>query len=80
MCNYNKRPIIGNTYDIDENFRLEIIEENEMYRFYIYHKNYGIKMSMYGLYKKDTSIADIGSIIEDTKPYVELYTEEYMQG
>ena len=78
MCEYNKRPIVGYTYDIDENFRLDIVEENEMYHFYIYHKNYGVKMSMYGLYKKDTSIADTVSIVDDAKEYIEIYTEEYI--
>ena len=65
------------TYEIENGFYLDIQEKKDTLEFYIYHKDYGIKMLMFGLCNYDASEQE--EILYANAPrYMDIYKDEYM--
>lgn len=66
--------------EMPDGFMIDIIEQDNRFEAYLYHKSYGIKSFMYGLLKSD---ADKAAFIENVEcnfnEYKEMYKSEYMQ-
>ena len=68
-------------YEYDDGFRVEIVIGDENYEAWLWHKNYGIKASMFGMPKSQQSYEDFletveATIIED----IIAYAQDYMDG
>lgn len=61
-------------------FIIEIdITENDKFEFWIYNKNYGIKMLMFGINFYENHINEIIEILErNINIYINIYKEKYM--
>lgn len=85
MANYNVSFKEIMKVEIDNNYVVEVSKEEThdvLYEFYLYHKNYGTKMLMFGMYEKyfpeETPVMNyILSVIEDNiEAHIEYYEEE----
>lgn len=76
------------TYDVDEGFMIDAVydPDREMYEAWLYHKDYGVKMSMFGLPKKQKNMnkvldhKEFMDIIRNNlehEGYIPLYVEKY---
>ena len=64
-------------YTLPYGFIIEADKCEEVTDFYIYHKDYGIKMLMFGLCNYDT--AEQEEILYANAPqYMDIYKDEYM--
>lgn len=71
-----------NTYAFRDGFMVDIVETEDTYDCYLYHKQYGIKSSMFGLPKEYFAcLADVESLVLANlceENYIKYYKEEYM--
>ena len=67
------------TYEMDNDFMMDIVSGDEVYFAYIYHSKYGIKEQMFGMYKDDISLKAFTEIAAHNFPtFIDTYTENYM--
>ena len=66
------------TFELEDGYFLDAVTLPEYYEFYIYHKNIGYKMLMFGLpkYQQDYDEA-VEIAFYNTEEYIEVYDEEY---
>lgn len=62
----------------DDDFYIDIVEEEKTLEAWMQHKNFGISVLMYGLLKSDVSYNDfVAMVARDCKAYEQQYMEEY---
>ena len=64
--------------EINDGFIVEVspsIKDNELYEFYLGHKEYGIKMMMFATRASEDEFMRI--IVENVDKYIETYEERY---
>ena len=69
------------SYDPGREWLIDIVtdEEEKTYTAFLYHRNYGIKEMMFGVYMKDTSLEDfIDDVRLNADDYIAQYVEDYM--
>lgn len=69
------------TCDPGREWLIDIVtdEEEKTYTAFLYHRNYGIKEMMYGVYMEKDSLEDFLLDIDMTvSDYIEQYVEDYM--
>ncbi|MBR4022743.1 MAG: hypothetical protein IKI94_09200 [Ruminococcus sp.] len=75
--NINKYVKTITVYTLPSGFIIEADKCEEVTDFYIYHKDYGIKMLMFGLCNDDT--AEQEEILYVNAPqYMDIYKDKYM--
>lgn len=67
------------TYEITDKkydgFMIDVVEKNDAYEIYIYHRNYGIKSLMFGLLK---SLQSENTLLKNIEMHVFDYAKKYM--
>lgn len=68
-------------YEMEDDFIVEVYKNNDIFKFWIYHRNYGIKGFMFGIPEKyineENTIENlIKGNFEEQKDF---YIQEYMQ-
>lgn len=71
-----KLNIITETYDAGNGFRIEVVQEGNLFEAWIYHKDYGIKALMFGA--EDTKENFMQLVETGLDEEMEYYEEEYM--
>ncbi len=69
------------SYDPGREWLIDIVtdEEEKTYTAFLYHRDYGIKEMMYGVYMEKHSLEDFLLDIDMTaSDYIENYVEDYM--
>lgn len=69
------------SYDPGREWLIDIVtdDEEKTYTAFLYHRNYGIKEMMFGVYMKDTSLEDfIDDVRLNADDYIAQYVEDYM--
>ena len=64
-------------YTLPYGFIIEANKGEEVTDFYIYHKDYGVKMLMFGLCNYDTSEQE-EILYTSASRYMDIYKDEYM--
>lgn len=65
------------TYELDNNFRVDIVTEGNHAEAWIYNTEYGIKSLMFGC--ENETKEDFMAMVEDSlDEEIKFYTEEYM--
>lgn len=73
---YNKKILV---YEIKYDFIVEVIKDDKdnTSEFWLYHKDYGIKMFMYGIECDEKEYEEL--IFSDINSYINIYKKEYME-
>ena len=68
-------------YEMKDNFFVEVYKNNDIFEFWIYHRNYGIKEFMFGIpekyFNKGNTIEHL--IKSNFERQKDFYIQEYMQ-
>ncbi len=65
-------------YEHDDDWRIEIVIDDEDYEAWLWHKDYGIKSLMFGCPKEQQDYDYFLELVEFSIPdYIEGYLEEY---
>lgn len=73
-----KTEIKTTTYEYDAGYYIDIVEKSEEYEAFIYHKDYGIKLHMFGMPKSQQDYTAFLDIVEaNAGDYIKDYKEEY---
>ena len=65
-------------YNYDGNFYVDIVEQNNLIEFWLYHKNYGRKNLMFGMDKRYIKYIE-SIILANIDRSIALYKIDYMQ-
>lgn len=73
------RNITTVTYELNNGFRCDVVITPDMIEAWFYHDGYGIKSYLFGMNKKDTSLDEVVSIINEcAEEYMDNYSNEFM--
>ena len=77
-----KANIITTTYMTKfTGFYVDIESNCKLYNAWLWHEKYGVKMHMFGVFKKDFTKQEMVEMTEanlDNQGYIKFYTEQYM--
>lgn len=74
-----RRDIKVTTYDVDKGFKVEVVEDKELFEAWLYEPSYGVKMLMFGVPKWQCDRKRFVSMVKANYPsYIETYAEQYM--
>lgn len=66
------------TYPLDKGFFLDITTGCKEYNAWLYHKDYGIKSHIYGMFKCDIEYNEFLDLLENTiNDDIDLYVDNY---
>lgn len=79
MSKYKEIKQTTRTFQHDGNYYIDIVEGPEMYEAWLYHKDYGVKMLMFGQTKAGRRSFDpLQDFIDMTLAYPQEYIETYI--
>lgn len=83
MKKVNEMKFVG-TYAVDDDYRVDVFENDERFEAWLYNKNYGVKSSMFGWFKvqaageKVYTLEDFLELVEaNADGYIMDYREDY---
>lgn len=69
--------LIPTTYDAGDGFRIDVVSDPKEHEIWIYHKDYAVKMLMFGI-PTDQQYGDLIKILEaNMEEYKDIYKKEY---